>query len=203
VPYDALMMATAFSPVFAGVVNLLSYEFEWRGRYKRFFTDFGKRAAFRQQVLSRGQELAYANGHQLWYEQAGADQTCFWVSEYLHEQFNFAAVGQGAIELLPFTTNDLQVLEEGQALQLFLPFYKIARYREQLAKYLLLEDETTCLFLADGMLRLFRAHLVEYPQWRAIGQALRAKDAEACVLVVAKNTGHLYSPFTPEPIFTN
>lgn len=197
------MTATASSPTFAGVVNFLSYQFEWRGRYKRFFADFGKRAAFRQQVLTRGQELAHANGHQPWYEQAGIDHTCFWVSEYLHEKFDFAAVGQAAIELLPFNTLDLQVLEEGQALQLFLPFYKLAPYREQLAKYLLLEDETACLFLADGMLRLCRSHLVEYPQWRAISQALQAKDAEACVLVVAKHTGHLYSPFTPELTFTS
>jgi hypothetical protein len=193
------MTATASSPTFAGVVNFLSYEFEWRGRYKRFFADFNNRAAFRQHVLTRGQELAYANSHQLWYDRAGVDHTCFWVSEYLHDKFDFAAVGQVAIELLPFNTHDLQVLEEGHALQLLLPFYKIARYREQLAKYLLLEDETACLFLADGLLRLFRSHLMEYPQWRAISQALQAKDAEACVLVVAKHTGHLYSAFTPEP----
>jgi hypothetical protein len=192
------MTATASAPVFAGVVNFLSYEFSWRARYKRFFADFGKRAAFRQQVLTLGQELAHHNGHQSWYEQAGVDHICFWVSEYLHEKFNFTIVGQEAIELLPFNTTDLHVLEQGQALQLFLPFYKSALYREQLAKYLLLEDETACLFLADGLLRLFRAHLVDYPQWRAISQALRAKDAEACVLVVVKHTGHLYSPFAPE-----
>jgi len=187
---------------FAGVLNFMSYEFEWRARYKKFFRDFKSRPTFQREVLAQGYQLAEANGHLTWYQSVGPDVTCFLVSEYLHERFAFAHVGQAPLALLPFSVQGLQVLAEEKKLQQLLPFYKIDRYREHLDKYLLLEDDSAALLLTDGMLRLFAAHGPdELPEWQAFFAEMRRKQFDPSVLVVAKQTGHLYSPFTPEPVY--
>lgn len=188
---------------FAGVLNFMSYEFEWRARYKKFFRDFKIRPKFQCEVLAQGHQLAEANGHLAWYQSVGPDMTCFLVNEYLHERFAFAHVEQAPLALLPFSSQGLQVLAEGKKLQQLLPFYKIDRYREHLDRYLLLEDDSAALFLTDGMLRLFAAHGPdELPEWQAFFAAMRRKQFDPSVLVVAKQTGHLYSPFISEPIHT-
>lgn len=188
---------------FAGVLNFMSYEFERRARYKKFFRDFNTRPTFQREVLAQGHQLAEANGHLAWYQSVGPDVTCFLVSEYLHERFAFAHVGQAPLALLPFSAQNLQVLAEAKKLQLLLPFYKIDRYRDHLDKYLLLEDNSAALFLTDGLLRLFAGHGPdELPEWQAFFAAMRPKQMDPAVLVVAKQTGHLYSPFIPKPVYT-
>ena len=188
---------------FAGVLNFMSYEFEWRARYKKFFHDFNTRPTFQRQVLAQGHQLAETTGHLAWYQSVGPDMTCFLVSEYLHERFAFAHVGQTPHPLLPFSVQGLQVLADEQKLQQLLPFYKLDYYREHLNKYLLLEDKSAALFLTDGVLRLLAAHGPdELPEWQAFFAAMRPKQLDPSVLVVAKQSGYLYSPFTLEPVYT-
>jgi hypothetical protein len=182
---------------FAGMLTFLSYEFTWRARYKKFFRDFKAHPTFRGEVLVRGQQLAEASGRLAWYQGAGPHLTCFLVGEYLHERFAFANVGQTSLDPLPFTTPQLQVLEDRQKLQQLLPFYKIDWYREHLGQYLLLEDDGAALFFTDRILRGFTAQAPgELPEWNAFMAAMRTKRYDASVLVVVKDPGHLYTPFT-------
>ena len=189
---------------FAGVLTFLSYEFTWRARYKKFFRDFKAHPTLRDEVVTRGYQLAEASGRLAWYQSVGPHLSCFLVSEYLHERFAFARVGQAPLDPLPFTTPQLQVLEDQHKLQQLLPFYKIDWYREHLGQYLLLEDDGAALFFTDRILRGFTMHAPdELPEWNAFMAAMRTKEFDASLLVVAKQSGHLYSPFpASDPVYS-
>jgi hypothetical protein len=182
---------------FAGMLTFVSYEFTWRARYKKFFRDFKAHPKFRNEVLESGYQLAKASGRLAWYESTGPHLTCFLVSEYLHERFAFAHVGQAPLDPLPFTTTQLEVLEERQKLHRLLPFYRSDWCRKDLDQYLLLEDEGSALFFTDRILRQFTMHAPdELPEWNTFLATMRTKEFDASVMVVVKHLGHLYLPFT-------
>jgi len=193
--------AHASTGAFAGSISFLSYKFEDGGSYKKVLHNIRTRPLFHQQVLVEGQRLAHQHGRASLYEGISKEPFCFWLSEYFHNRYRFDALGEPNQQMVLFSTADLRLLQDANKLQLLLPFYKISFYIEKIHKYLIFEDDTSCLFLTDGIVRLFAAFTIEIPEFARFSSILLKNMNNPCLITVAKSS-YLYDPLLPvEPVF--